>query len=133
VRKQQEAVEPGGVPPQGPTWGDLPQDTRVSPSVTKTALARSVIARNPFHARSVKPPAVDPRKLRPWPAERVAAVRDGLPKRYRAMADCGTGLSMRQGEVLALSPDDVEFPGATGGISQYHPEVTAFHCQMAEK
>jgi integrase len=80
-------------------------------TILNAAVDDEIITRNPFHVRSVRPPAVDRRKLRPWPAERVAAVRDGLAERYRAMVDCGAGLGMRQGEVLALSPDDVEFLG----------------------
>lgn len=75
--------------------------------VLATALDDEMIARNPCRARSVKPPQGDGRKLIPWEASRVAAVRAALPGRYQALADCGSGLGMRQGEVFALSPDDI--------------------------
>jgi integrase len=57
----------------------------------------------------VKTPRADKRKVEPWSAEQVAAVRDSLPERLRAMADCGAGLGMRQGEVLGLAVDDIDF------------------------
>ncbi|MFF1796034.1 hypothetical protein ACFVXQ_17740 [Kitasatospora sp. NPDC058263] len=44
-----------------------------------------------------------------WPSQvyRVAAVRGGLPDRYRIALDLGVGCGLRQGEVFALSPDDI--------------------------
>jgi integrase len=47
--------------------------------------------------------------VEPWSAERVAAVRDGLTERFQAMADCGSGLGMRQGELLGLAVEDIDF------------------------
>jgi hypothetical protein len=34
---------------------------------------------------------------------------EALPKRFRAMVDVGAGLGMHQGEILAFSPDDVNW------------------------
>ncbi len=49
------------------------------------------------------------RKVIPWTAGQVAAIRAGLLERYAAMADCGSGLGLRQGEVLGLAVGDVDF------------------------
>lgn len=59
--------------------------------------------------RSVRPPKAEERKVRPWTAEWVAAIRSRLPARYRALADCGAGLGLRQGEALGLAADDINF------------------------
>lgn len=55
----------------------------------------------------MKLPKAPKRRLVPWDAGRVAAVRDLLPERYRALADAGAGLGLRQGETFGLSPDDI--------------------------
>lgn len=78
-------------------------------SCLTAAVDDSRIVRNPCLARSItheKPPQV---KLVPWTQEMVDAVRGALPERYRAMCDAGAGLGMRQGEVLALSPGDIDW------------------------
>lgn len=56
------------------------------------------LSRNPVSARSVKPPKLDPKRVVPWSAERVFAVQDALPDRYRAMVDLGAGCGMRRGD-----------------------------------
>lgn len=43
------------------------------------------------------------------PAAWAAAVRDALPAPYQALADCGAGLGMRQGEVFGLAVGDIDF------------------------
>jgi integrase len=73
------------------------------------AVDDGLIAANPCRSRSVKPPAPDRRKLGPWSVERVAAVRDGLPGRYRVLAEFGAGLGLRQGEAFGLAVEDVDF------------------------
>ncbi len=78
-------------------------------TIMAAAVTDEMISRNPCKAGTVKSPKVPDRKITPWPASRVAAVRLGLPKPYRAMADAGAGLGLRQGEVLGLSPDDIDW------------------------
>jgi integrase len=39
----------------------------------------------------------------------VSAVRKALPARYRALADAGSGLGLRQGEIFGLVVDDIDF------------------------
>lgn len=67
------------------------------------------ITRNPCRAPSVKPPAPERTKVRPWSNERVQAVRVGLPDRYAGTVDAGAGLGLRQGEVFGVGADDVDW------------------------
>jgi integrase len=78
-------------------------------SILGAAVDDGLLAKNPTRARSVKAPAVDRRRIESWSPEQVAAVRAALPARFRAMADCGAGLGMRQGEVFGLAVGDVDF------------------------
>ncbi len=78
-------------------------------AILTAAVDDGLIHRNPCRVDSVKAPAVDKRKIRPWMASRVAAVRAGLPASYQATVDCGSMAGMRQGEVLGLSPDDIDW------------------------
>ncbi|PWU45498.1 site-specific integrase [Micromonospora sp. S4605] len=73
------------------------------------AVDDELISRNPCRVGSVKPPTMERRKAVPWSAERVEAVRSGLPDRYAAMVDCGAGIGLRQGEVIGLAVDDVDW------------------------
>ncbi|MEJ1197752.1 MULTISPECIES: tyrosine-type recombinase/integrase [unclassified Streptomyces] len=68
-----------------------------------------LIPENPCRSSSVKAPKPEPRRLIPWTRERVLAVRSALPERYRAMVDVAGGCGMRQGEVLGLAVEDVDF------------------------
>jgi integrase len=45
----------------------------------------------------------------PWTAGQVRAVRDALPGRYRALADAGSWLGLRQGEAFGLAVEDIDF------------------------
>ena len=78
-------------------------------SVLSAAADDGLIARNPCRAGSVRAPRIRYRKVRPWTAAEVAAMRAALPERWRAMLDCGAGLGMRQGEIIALGADEVDF------------------------
>ena len=78
-------------------------------AILSAAVDDGLIAANPVQARSVKAPRVERRRVEPWPAGQVAAIRAGMPEQYAAMADCGSGLGMRQGEVLGLAAGDVDF------------------------
>jgi integrase len=67
------------------------------------------IPRNPCQAPSIRKPRQPKQKVIPWTAEQVAAVRAALPARYQAVVDCGAGLGMRLGEILAFGPDEADF------------------------
>ena len=78
-------------------------------SVPAAAVVDDRIVKNPAKAETVQPPKPDQRKLVPWEAARVAAIRAAMPHRYQAMADAGSGAGLRQGEVFGLSPDDIDW------------------------
>ncbi|QCD58142.1 tyrosine-type recombinase/integrase [Streptomyces hawaiiensis] len=68
-----------------------------------------LIPYNPCRSSSVRAPKPEARRIVPWSRERVLAVRSALPERYRAMVDLAGGCGMRQGEVLGLAVEDVDF------------------------
>jgi integrase len=78
-------------------------------AVLAAAVDDELIAKNPCRAGSVKAPTISQRRVVPWTAQQVAALRDALPERYRLAATLASGLGLRQGEVFGLSPDDVDF------------------------
>lgn len=80
-------------------------------AVFNAAVDDGMIARNPCKAGSVKLPRKVKHKVVPWPVERVHAVAEALPDRFAAMVTAGAGIGMRQGEIFALSPDDIDFLG----------------------
>lgn len=78
-------------------------------TVFTAAVDDELIPKNPCKAPSVRRPRSDPKKLVPWTRDRVLAVRDELPVQYQLVALLGAGLGLRQGEIFALSPDDIDF------------------------
>jgi integrase len=78
-------------------------------TVFTCAVDDSLIAKNPVAAKSVTLPPVTRKKVVPWTAEQAAAMREHLPDRVKAMVDVAGGLGLRQGEVLGLSPGDVDW------------------------
>jgi integrase len=77
--------------------------------VMNAAVDDGLITRNPCSARSVRAPRPADRKVVPWTAAQVSAVRAALPERYRALADVGRWLGLRQGEAFGVAVDDVDF------------------------
>ncbi|WP_425829609.1 tyrosine-type recombinase/integrase [Streptomyces fractus] len=87
-------------------------------SALNAAVDDGYLSRNPISARSVKPPAVDSKRIVPWTDERVFAVRDALPERYQAMVDLGAGCGMRQGEIMGIAVDALDFESDTLHVVQ---------------
>ncbi len=77
--------------------------------VMNAAVDDGLIQRNPCSARSVRAPRPAGRKVVPWTADQVTAVRAALPARYQALADAGRGLGLRQGEAFGLAVEDIDF------------------------
>lgn len=82
--------------------------TNVS-AVFNAAVDDGLIASNPCRASSVRLPKREQRKIEPWSVERVTAVIDALPERYRAVGVVAAGCGLRQGEVFGLRVRDVDF------------------------
>jgi hypothetical protein len=76
------------------------------------------LPRNPCATRSVRPPTVDSKRVVPWTAERVFAVRAGMPERYQAMVDLGGGCGLRQGEILGVAVDAIDLASGTLHVVQ---------------
>ncbi|MET7532084.1 hypothetical protein [Streptomyces goshikiensis] len=89
-----------------------PEHIREWLGTLKTTLPKSSYRRvifntvkNPCRDTSVRAPLAETPRVRPWAAERVAAVRAALPERYRAMARRRGGCGLRQGESFGLTVD----------------------------
>jgi integrase len=78
-------------------------------AIFSAAVDDALIATNPCNAKSVRRPKVPVRRVVPWEHDRVLAVREALPDRYRVIVMLGAGLGLRQGEAFGLSPDDVDW------------------------
>lgn len=78
-------------------------------SVFKSAVGKR-IARNPCRTAEseVRPPNPGETNARAWTADEAHAIREGLPKRYRIIADLGMQAGQRQAETFGFSPDDVD-------------------------
>ncbi len=77
-------------------------------SIMNSAVDDKVIHRNPCAVQSIKRPQRAPRKVVPWAESRLRALQLALPARFKVVALLGAGCGMRQGEILAFSPDDVD-------------------------
>lgn len=80
-------------------------------AVLSAAVDDGLLPRNPCSAKSVRPPATEQRRVVPWLPDQVQAVRAALPQRYRPVVDMGAGCRLRQGEIVGLAEDAVDFAG----------------------
>lgn len=78
-------------------------------SIFLAAIDDGLVTRNPVQAKSVRLPKPPERKIVPWTLPTLRKVRGNLPPRYRAMVDLGAGCGLRQGEILGIGADDVQF------------------------
>lgn len=92
-------------------------------AVLSAAVDDGLLPRNPCSAKSVRPPSVERRRVTPWLPSQVQAVRRALPARYRAMVDSGAGCGLRQGEIVGLAEDALDFEGHSPGrpAGEAHP------------
>lgn len=72
------------------------------------AVADDLITKNPCANRTVRKPAADPQQVIPWTGDQVADVHRALPDRYAIVVPLAAGTGLRQGEILALTPDDID-------------------------
>jgi integrase len=66
------------------------------------------ILSNPFAVRTVRRPKYEPTKVVPWSNDQRAKFRETIRDRYRITVDLGAGCGLRQGEIFAVGPDDVD-------------------------
>jgi len=87
-------------------------------SIFAAAVADGMIPTNPCRSPVVKAPRVDRRKIVPWTPAQVHALVDRHPDRYQALAALAAGCGHRQGEVLGVAVDDVDFLHRTVHVRQ---------------
>lgn len=78
-------------------------------TILSAAVDDEIIPKNPCRAPSVTKPRAVRHKVIPWPLERVPAVREALPSRYRVLVTLAFGLGLRQGECFGLGVDDIDW------------------------
>jgi integrase len=78
-------------------------------SILNAAVDDDRITKNPCRARSAKPAKLRSVRVVPWKLEQVEALRSNLSWRYQILIDLGAGCGMRQGEILGLATDDIDF------------------------
>lgn len=76
--------------------------------VFTAAVADEIIARNPCRSPTIRKPVPAPAQVVPWTGVQVGAVHGTLPDRYAVLVALAAGVGLRQGEILGLSPDDVD-------------------------
>ncbi len=77
-------------------------------AVLDSAIDDKFIRDNPCKTKTVRRPLARSPKVVVWPEDRVHTVRTGLGERFSITVPLGSGLGLRQGEILALSPDDID-------------------------
>lgn len=88
--------------------------------IFNAAIDDKKIVANPFAAKTIRPPRAEEAKVVPWTVEERTAVRNAMRDRYRITVDLGAGCGMRQGEIFALSPDDLD---PSRPILQVHRQI----------
>lgn len=76
--------------------------------ILNAAVDDKKIVSNPFAVKSIRRPKPAPTKVVPWPVIRLTAFRKNMRPRYRIAVDLGAGCGLRQGEIFAVSPGDLD-------------------------
>lgn len=75
----------------------------------QVAIGDGIVMRDPVRLPAVEWPEVTGHLARPWSFEQLEAMRAELGARYRVLLDLGAGTGMRQGEMLGLGADDIDW------------------------
>jgi integrase len=87
---------------------------------------------NPRKGRGVKKPVPDKRDITPWTEGRLRKIQLALPPRQSIVIPLGGGLGLRQGEILGLSPDDIDREQMIVHFGNWHTSATD-HCSSCLK
>jgi integrase len=87
-------------------------------AVLSAAVEDGYLRRNPCNSRTVTLPEMGMRRVVPWEPGRVFAMRAAMVERFRPMVDMGAGCGLRQGEILGLSLDELDFDSGTLHVVQ---------------
>ncbi|WP_030513622.1 site-specific integrase [Nocardia sp. NRRL WC-3656] len=80
-------------------------------AVLDSAKDDRLIRDNPCQAKTVRRPLPASPQIEVWPESRLWAVRDGLAERFAVIVPLGSGLGLRQGEIFAIAPEDIDRDG----------------------
>jgi integrase len=80
-------------------------------AIFNAAIDDKKIRENPCKVKSVSAPQPDKKRIVPWSAAKLAAIRLALPKRYKIVVALGAGCGLRQGEIFGLSDVDIDRDG----------------------
>lgn len=76
--------------------------------VFRLAHGRKYITENPCTSDRVTRPRAPKKQIIPWARSRMDQVWDALDERNKLVVPLGAGQGLRQGEILAVSPDDFD-------------------------
>jgi integrase len=93
-------------------------------AVLDSAVDDRLIRDNPCKAKTVRRPVGGSPAVVVWPEDRIHAVRAGLEERLSIVVPLGCGLGLRQGEILGLSPDDLDRAGMVVHVQRQLKTVT---------
>ncbi|MCO1580439.1 hypothetical protein M8C13_32260 [Crossiella sp. SN42] len=85
-------------------------------AMMEAAFDEGKIAKNPFHSKSISKPKPVKEKIRPWSGAKMHSIQAALPARSMIVVPVGAGLGLRQGEIFAFCPDDID------------RELMVYHC-----
>ncbi|AXX33681.1 phage-related integrase [Actinosynnema pretiosum subsp. pretiosum] len=80
-------------------------------SVMDSAVEDRLVIENPCKAKTIKRPMSVSPDIVVWPEDRVLEVEGAIEPRFAIICPLGAGCGLRQGEILGLSPDDVDDAG----------------------
>lgn len=81
-------------------------------SVLDSAIEDRLIRSNPCKAKTIQRPSGSAVQVKDvWPEQQVKAIREDLAARWQIIVPLGAGCGLRQGEILGLSPDDIDDDG----------------------
>lgn len=85
-------------------------------TIFRAAVSDRVISETP--CRDIQLPSTEKPKVHPWEPERVIALVDAVPDRYRALVLLGAGTGVRISEALGLTVDRVDWMRRTVRIDR---------------
>lgn len=97
-------------------------------AILGAAVEDGLIVRNPCRSSTVRPPALDKKKVTPWTVERVQAVTHAMLGRYAAIVPTAVGLGLRQGEAFGLAVDAVDFLRGVVHVTRQVKRISGSTC-----
>ena len=108
--ESERQIREEGVPPRMLAGTTRERIFSTLATVLQAAVDDGILVRNPAKAGSVAKPKKDTKPAMPWTRERLVAVQEQLPDRWKPMIVLGIGLGLRRGEMMGLDPiNDIDW------------------------